>query len=189
MSRLGSGTIALILVCHAMAGTLQPAPWECKSGSVSIPFLTNSEDGWDVSFVKKPKVLKRGPFILADGTDSGLQVVKYEFKKQTIILPRIAVNPCEYTGTFRQLYFVPKQVIGFEKDGHLFAYTVWVQAVSGPGPKAMVIGYNTHVIFYDMHGNGVFDSVRLGAGIGMPLIPDWVKNASEKIAEPSPLKH
>lgn len=184
MKRLLSGTIATacvvlgVVLCTAQAQ--QPA---CNSGTVSIPFLTKPDDGWDVSFVKQENVISSGEYILSDGKDSGLRYVQLEARKQVITLPHIEVDPCNNTGTIREWHLIPKQgVTGFEKNGHLFAYQVWVQMVAGPGPDSQVIGSNTHVIFYDMHGNGIFDSVRLGAGIGMPLVPDWVEKGSNSSA-------
>lgn len=121
-------------------------------------------------------MIRSGQYILSDGKDSGLRYLEVEAKKQVITLPHIEVNPCNHKGTIREWHLIPKQVIGFEKNGRVFAYQVLVQMVASPDPDSQVLGANTHVIFYDMHGDGIFDSVRLGAGIGMPLVPDWVEN-------------
>jgi hypothetical protein len=59
-----------------------------------------------------------------------------------------------------------------------------MQFMGGPYPNSTVIGSNTHVIFYDMHGDGIFDAVRIGAGIGMPLVPDWVEKGSNDSVRP-----
>jgi hypothetical protein len=181
MSRLMISLTILMLVFEAMVCTAQASSSECNPGPVSIPFLTKPGDGWDVNFAKQAIAIKNGPYILSDGKDSGFRYVEYEPKKQVITLPHIEVNPCNHTGTIRDWHLIPKQVIGFEKNGRVFAYRVWVQMVAGPTPDSQVIGSNTHVIFYDMQGNGVFDSVRLGSGIETPLVPDWVKNGPTKV--------
>lgn len=167
------GTL-LILAPVALRCTAQ-ARSGCDPGPVSIPFLTKPGDGWNISFAKEARVLGRGEFVLGDGKDAGFQYVEYEARKQVITLPHIEVNPCDHTGVIREWYLIPKKLIGFEKNGRIFAYQVWVQFIAGPKLDSKVIGSNTHVIFYDMHGDGIFDSVRLGAGVGMPLVPDWVK--------------
>jgi hypothetical protein len=164
-----------IVVFGAVLCTAQAAPSECNPGPVSIPFLTKHGEGWDVSFAKQANAIRNGPYILSDGKDAGFQYVEYEPKKQVITLPHIEVNPYNHTGIIRDWHLIPKQVIGFQKNGRVFAYRVWVQMVAGPGPDSQVIGSNTHVIFYDMHGDGVFDTVRLGSGIETPTVPDWVK--------------
>jgi hypothetical protein len=167
----------LIVIFGIMTSTARNVASECDSGPVTIPFLTKPGDGWDVSFAKEAKVMRSGQYILSAGKDTGLRYIEYEAKKQVISLPHIEVNFCTHTGVIRDWHLLPKQVIGFEKNGHVFAYQVWVQMVTGPGPDSQVIGSNTHVIFYDMHGDGIFESVRLGAGVGMPLVPSWVEKS------------
>lgn len=179
MMRLNGMITTVVLVFGVAIGATQTQPPGCNSGTISISFLTKPDGGWNVSFVKKEKIISSGQYILSDGKDSGIRYVKYEARKQAITLPHIEVNSCNHTGTITEWHLIPKQdVIGFEKNGHLFAYQVWVQMVAGHSNDSQVLGSNTHVIFYDMHGSGVFDSVRLGAGIGMPLVPDWVENNS-----------
>ena len=173
----------LIVVLGAMVCSAQDPPTKCNPGPVSIPFLTKPGEGWDVSFAKDATPIKNGRYVLQDGKDAGFQYVEYEAKKQVITLPHIEVNPCDHTGTIRNWYLIPKQLIGFEKNGHVFAYRVWVQMVAGPNPDSQVLGSNTHVIFYDMHGDGIFDSVRLGSGIEMPLVPEWVSKSTSKHAD------
>ena len=184
MSRLISMVTVFIVGLGAAVSMAQAAPSECNPGPVSIPFLTKPGEGWDVSFAKDANEIRNGPYVLSNGRDAGFQYVEYEPKKQVITLPHIEVNPCNHTGTIRDWHLIPKQVIGFQKNGRVFAYRVWVQMVAGPSSDSEVIGSNTHVIFYDMHGNGVFDSVRLGSGIEMPLVPDWVRSATGKSGAP-----
>lgn len=184
MRRLRSAIATVVLIFGVAISIAQTQPPACSAGTVSIPFLTRPDDGWDVSFARQANVIRSGQYILSDGKDSGLRYVEYEARKQVITLPHIEVNPCDHSGTIREWHLVPKQVIGFEKNGHPFAYQVWVQMVAGPGPDSQVLGANTHVIFYDMHGDGIFDSVRLGAGIGMPLVPDWVEKGGSTPVHP-----
>ena len=186
MKRLGSAIITVFLIFGVAICIAQTQPTECTSSTISIPFLTKSGDGWDVNFAKQATAIRSGQFILSDGKDSGLQYVEYAAREQVITLPHVEVDPCKHTGTIREWYLIPKQVIGFEKNGHLFAYQVSVQMVAGPSPDSQVLGANTHVIFYDMHGDGTFDSVRLGAGIGMPMVPNWVDKSGSASVHPRP---
>jgi hypothetical protein len=188
MKRLRTAIITVVFICAVTTCIAQTQPPECTSATVSIPFLTKSGDGWDMSFAKQANVIRSGPFILSDGKDSGLQYVQYEVRERVITLPHIEVDPCKHTGTIREWYLIPKRVTGFEKNGHLFAYVVWVQMVDGPSLDARILGANTHVVFYDMHGDGIFDSVRLGASFGMPLIPDWIEKNGNAAARPAPGK-
>jgi hypothetical protein len=173
--------LPVVILCLAN-GNAQPTA-SCNQHAISIPFLTKAGDGWDVTFAKEAAVIKKGPYMVQNGIaqqDSGLTAVLFEVKKLIVTLPHIEVNSCDGTGTIRNLYLMPKQVIGFERNGHLFAYQVWMQNLGGPNTNAAVIGSNMHVIFYDMHGDGVFDSVRIGSGVGMPLVPEWVNGSTEK---------
>lgn len=178
-SRLLSAITMFILVLGSVMCMAQPATADCNPGPVSIPYLTKPGEGWDVSFAKQAKPIRSGPYVLSDGENAGFQYVEYAPKKQVITLPHIEVNPCNHTGTIRDWHMIPKQVIAFQKNGRVFAYRVWVQMVAGPRPNSQVIGSNTHVIFYDMDGDGVFDSVRLGSGIETPLVPEWVRGPAD----------
>jgi hypothetical protein len=180
MGFLRHAVIVLTMVFWAMAAIAQVTSPDCTQAVVSIPFLTKFGDGWDTSFVEHSKLIREGRFIVSDGQDSGLTLIEYQPKRQVITLPHIEVNPCDHTGSIREWHLLPKQVIGFKKNGHLFAYQILGQMVAGVSADSQVIASNTYVIFYDMHGDGIFDSVRLGAGTGMPIIPDWVKKLSEK---------
>jgi hypothetical protein len=180
MMLLRNVTTSAIMLFGVMTSMAQTAPPQCKSGHISIPFLTKPHDGWDVSFAKQARQITTGPYITSDGKDSGLQYVEYEAKKQVITLPNIEVDACNHTGTIQELYLIPKQVRGFEKGGRLFAYEVRVQMVAGPSLDSQMLGSTMNVIFYDMRGDGIFDSVRLGVGTGMPIVPDWVKSGSGK---------
>ncbi len=176
------GVLAIVIVTLSGAsGAAQSATssTECAQAPLTISVLTKPDDGWDVAFAKEAKVVKKGPFMIQNGKemqDSGLTVIVYEVKKQIITLPRIEVNACDKTGTVKNWYLRPMQVLGLEKNGHLFAYKVWVELAGGPTLDSPVLGANMHVVFYDMHGNGVFDLVRIasGVGIGAPSVPDWV---------------
>jgi len=157
----------------------------CNQAPLTISVLTKPDDGWDVAFAKKARVIKKGPFMIQNGKDlkdSGLTVAVYEVKRQIIALPRIEVNACDKTGTIRHWYLIPTQVLGLEKSGHLFAYQVAVELSGGPTLDSGVLGANMHVMFYDMQGHGVFDLVRIasGVGLGAPLVPDWVEKAPEE---------
>jgi hypothetical protein len=192
MKRTNTTLFALAFIAVAFCDTNssgQTANSSCHLGLSSIPFLTKlGGEGWDVTFAKEAKEIKRGPYMINNGKeqqDSGLTGIQYEVKKVVITLPHIEVNPCDGTGTVRDFHLMPKQVIGFEKNGHLFAYHVWMQFMGGSDPNSTVIGSNTHVIFYDMHGDGVFDAVRIGAGIGMPLVPEWVEKGSNASVHPT----
>jgi hypothetical protein len=166
----------LIVISLVPAAQGQSANSQCNQQPVSIPSLTKPDNtGWDVTFAKDAQVLSKGPYVLSDGKGSGLTIISYAVKKVVITLPHIEVNVCDGTGTIRYRYFTPKQVIGFEKNGRLFAYQVWGQSIGGPEPDSPVIGMNMYFIFYDMHGDGIFDTVRIGSGIGMPRIPDWLE--------------
>jgi hypothetical protein len=175
MMLLGNTLTQLIMVLGVMIGIAKTVPSECKSEHVSIPFLKKSGEGWDVSFAKQAKLISSRPYLGVDGQDSGLRYVEYEAKEQVITLPEIEVDTCNHTGTIQEFYLIPKQVAGFENAGRTFAYAVLVQMIAGPNLDSQALGSQMNVIFYDMHGNGKFDSVRIGAGVGMPLIPDWVK--------------
>jgi hypothetical protein len=173
--------MAMVIVVSfgAFLCTAQSVPAECNPAPISIPLLTKSVDGWDMSFTKEAKATKNVPYILSDGKDTGFRYVEYEPKKQVITLPHIEVNPCNHTGTIDDWHLVPMQVVGFEKNGHVFAYRVWGRRVSGPSLDSQALASNTHVTFYDMHGDGIFDSVRLGDGIEPPSVPDWVVSAQK----------
>lgn len=179
-TRLTRTFIFYFVFLWAVVCKSQAAAPQCNPGPVSIPFLTKPSDGWDVSFAKEATPIRNGPYVLSDGKDAGFEYVEYEPRKQVITLPHIEVNPCNHTGVIQNWHMVPKQVIGFKKNGHVFAYRIWVQMVAGPRADSQVIGSNTHVIYYDMHGDGVFDSVRLGSGIETPLVPDWIRNSTGK---------
>ena len=165
-----------IVVFSVMASMAQTAPPECKSEHFSIPFLTKSGDGWNVSFAKQAKLISNRPYISSDGKDSGIRLVDYEPQQQVITLPNIEVDACNHTGTIQEWYLIPKEVRSFEKGGRPFAYQVQVQMVAGPNLDSHMLGSITNLIFYDMHGDGIFDSVRMGSGASMPLVPDWVKS-------------
>src|SRR5437016_8839576 len=117
MNRLMEAATVLLIFGVAIS-TAQTQPPACNCGTVSIPFLTKPDDGWNVSFAKQAKVIRSGKYILSDGKDSGLRYVEYEARKQVITLPHIEVNPCSHTGTIRDWHLIPKQVLGFEKNGH-----------------------------------------------------------------------
>jgi hypothetical protein len=178
MNRTGLLSLLVMISLSAPASS-QSVNSQCSQQSVSIPYLTKPDDtGWDVTFAKDAQILSKGPYVLGDGRDSGLMIIKYTVKKVVITLPHIEVNTCEGTGTIKYWYFKPKQVIGFEKNGRLFAYQVWGQAITGPDLNSQVIGMNTYFIFYDTHGDGIFDAVRIASGVGMPRVPDWVEKGS-----------
>src|ERR1700748_1611092 len=152
-----------IVVFSVMTSVAQTATPECKSGHTSIPFLTKSGDGWDVSFAKQAKLILNRPYITSDGKDSGIRLVDYEPQQQVITLPHIEVDACNHTGTIQEWYLIPKEVRSFEKGGRPFAYQVQVQMMAGPNLDSHMLGSITDLIFYDMHGDGIFDSVRMGS--------------------------
>ena|ERR1700674_5596868 len=144
MKLIISAFVLAVLISYAANSRSQTATSGCDPGPVSISFLTKPGDGWDVTFVKQANVISKGPFILSNGKDSGLTFVEYHAKKQLITLPHIEVNPCDHAGTIRYWYFVPKQVIGFEKSGHLFAYQVWARIyLTRPRFSAIFESWNT----------------------------------------------
>src|ERR1700745_3846181 len=95
---LRNAITSAIVVFSVMASMAQTAPPECKSEHFSIPFLTKSGDGWDVSFAKQAKLISNRPYINSDGKDSGIRLVDYEPQQQVITLPYIEVDACNQPG-------------------------------------------------------------------------------------------
>ena len=127
------GVLALAVVSlsgKSGGGQSVASSHDCTQAPLIVSVLTKPDEGWDVAFAKKAKVIKKGPFMIQEGQnlkDSGLTVVVHEVKKQVIVLPKIEVNACDKTGTIRNWYLIPTQVLGLEKNGHLFAYQVAVE--------------------------------------------------------------
>jgi hypothetical protein len=145
---------------------------------LEVGTLSKPDEGWNVDFARKSRILRRTPHVNSDGTESGLTVVQHKAAKIVVAVPRIVVNTCNRSGGIDMWYLVPSQVLGFEKNGHLFAYLVTGQLTSSERFESPRAGAITSLAFYDTTGNGMFDTVRIAVGVrvGMPPvdIPDWV---------------
>jgi hypothetical protein len=179
------GVVILSLWGEYSAGQSAGSSSGCNNAPMTISVLTKPDDGWDVAFAKKAKVVKQGPFMIQNGKesqDSGLTVVVYEAKKRIITLPKIEVNTCDRSGTIKNWYLIPTQVLGLKKNGRLFAYELSVELAGGPTLGSGVLGADMQVMFYDMQGHGVFEVVRIasGVGLGVPVVPDWIQTVPSR---------
>jgi hypothetical protein len=105
--------------------------------------------------------------------DTKFMAREYKTTNEIMEIPEISINNCLMTSRLSTLYFKAKSAIGLELNGKTFAYVVFAQLRTGRHGGA--IGAEMNIIFYDMNGNGVFNSVQTAVPYGIPFIPPWVK--------------
>ena len=147
----------------------------CENVVASVARIERPGTDWSREVIKKPQVLTHSAFEIGPEGEDGLVSIVYAVFKTTIILPHIAINKCDDTAVVSDLYFRPSSALGIERSGHIFAYIVAGQVMSGLKPNAAAIGVVMNVVFYDIHGGGQFDTVQVGSMKRLPFIPKWAK--------------
>ena len=164
--------LVVVLTCPEMDARLPNPEANCRDPLRSASTVLKSEEGWDLSFINKAKVVKKGSLI-GGGDAPNLVAINYAIRKTVIVLPRIQFNACDNSAVLANWYLMPTEAIAFERNGRLFAYLIDATVMGGPTLRSPKLGATMHVIYLDTRGTGVFDSVRIATDTTPPRAPEW----------------
>jgi hypothetical protein len=176
MQRILCVVVAVLSVLSGIAFCQSGSPEpRCEKPAQSAVRIERPDKDWTLGFIKKDRILKRSPFDSAPDAQAGFIATTYAVSTQSVLLPYITFNQCDRTAVVSSLILKPAGARGISKNGRTFAYLVWGGLVSDSRPFAEGIGADTNVVFYDVRGNGHFDTVQIGALRSLPFVPEWVK--------------
>lgn len=168
--------VLLSLIGRAAVGQAQaPSPQQCESTPNAILRVEKPGTDWTRGLFVKSQVLMRAPFKATSDEDSGLTTTAYAVTGKPVILPYITADPCGKTAILSDLVLKPTGIMGVERNGRTFAYIASGKIASSSKRDAGVMGAEMNIVFYDVHGLGVFDTVPLGSSKRLPYIPQWAK--------------
>jgi hypothetical protein len=168
------GTVlSCIFLCMPMTSQSRPADSMLKTYS-----LLKQVHGWNLDFLNEAKIVSRSEYVFSgDKRKRVFATVGYETAPTVITLPLIQMANVggRETVICDKVYFIPESVVAVEYKNRVFGYMLSGRLVSAPHIHAAGVGAGLSLVLYDMEGTGLFDTIRLFSGAGLPFLPDWVK--------------
>jgi hypothetical protein len=167
--------VILVEFCGVALGQGGPPKEPCVTPAHSAIRIERPGEDWPLAFIRKDRILKRSPFDSEPGGEAGFVATAYAVSARPVLLPYITINECDKTAVLSGLTLKPNGALAISKNGRTFAYIVWGALVTGTGSQSEGVGADINVVFYDLHGNGHFDTVQVGSLKRLPFVPEWVK--------------
>jgi hypothetical protein len=166
-----------ILVSYFLSGTMlaQESANGCVSKLKNVTVL-DTVDGWRMDFLDKSTILSTRIFPPSDANSVETILMGYKVKKIVITIPHIQFDSCDESAVLSYWYILPESAVGFQSRGRTFAYLIAGQLVSGSGAGYSYAGGKMNLLFTDTHGDGKFNKIHLGEGVGLlPNVPAWAR--------------